>query len=149
MKRILSIIEIVFIILIMCGCSIKDSNNDVASGTKEIPFQSLESYENLFEDVEFPLTLEELDIWDEIGSIETREYAIEVGDRLIEEYKKSGKYSDFVLCSYVYYSKENAWRFDYSIDQSTSDADELIDCSVMYIVIDGGDGRLIAAWVEE
>ena len=41
------------------------------------------------------------------------------------------------------------WRFEYSIDQRNKAIDHLVDCGCLYVAMDGKEGKVIKAWLEE
>ena len=75
--------------------------------------------------------------------------AIEVATTIIEKLHEKGKLSEYTLISIVHSTEDNVWRFEYSIDQRNKDIDHLVDCGCLYVAMDGKEGSVIKAWLEE
>lgn len=89
------------------------------------------------------------DILKEIKPIETNQIATEVATSIIEKLHEKGKFSEYTLISIVHSTEDNVWRFEYSIDQRNKAIDHLVDCGCLYVAMDGKEGRVIKAWLEE
>ena len=53
------------------------------------------------------------------------------------------------MISIVHSTEDNVWRFEYSIDQRNKAIDHLVDCGCLYVAMDGKEGKVIKAWLEE
>ena len=149
MKKIL---VLMLLLLLLVGCSNISNNNNPSKNDSmdntDITIEETEWCDIDWDQIEFPIDLK-IDALKEIGPIDTNQRAINIGTRIIEELHRKGKHPEFTLCTIVHSTKDNVWRFDYSIDQRNTDIDNLIECGVLYVVIDGNNGELIKAWITE
>ena len=149
MKKIL---VLMLLLLLLVGCSNVSNNNNPSKNDSmdntDITIEETEWCDIDWDQIEFPIDLK-IDALKEIKPIDTNQRAINIGTRIIEELHRKGKYPEFTLCTIVHSTKDNVWRFDYSIDQRNTDIDNLIECGVLYVAIDGNNGELIKAWITE
>lgn len=149
MKKVLLII--ILILFSLEGCS-NGSNNTIKNEEdtmQNIYITEIEWCGIEWEKIQFAIDLKEIDIWEEIESIETNQIAIDFATTIIEECHEQGRFSDYKLISIIHSTKDNVWCFEYSIDQRDKEAEKLVDCGCLYVAIDGNKGALIKAWVEE
>ena len=150
MRKVVLIFTLLFL-LSFDGCNNTSSNSDIEGSTamQEINLTETEWCGINWDQIEFLVDLSEIEFIEETKSIETRKDAIEVATTLIEKCHEIGKFSSYTLLSITHSTKDNVWRFDYSIDQRNKDNENLVDCGCLYVAIDGNEGKLIKAWIEE
>ena len=103
-----------------------------------------------WDQIEFPIEQKKIEIPSDVKSIKTKEEAIVIGEAIIENCWKNNKHLDYALLAVIHSIKDNIWRFEYSVDQrDKNDDDEVLLCEVFYVAMDGNDGKIIKAWVEE
>lgn len=145
--------EITFLILLiflLVGCSnISNSSipreNDIM---EDIYITEIDRFNIEWDQIPFPIDFNE-EVLQEIESIGTNKNAVEIGTNIIEEFHRDGKLSEYTLIAITHSTEDNVWCFEYSIDQRNKNIDNLIDCGCLYVAIDGNNGTLIKAWLEE
>lgn len=147
MRKILPLILLLFFLV---GCSNASNSNRLNKDDimKDVYITEIEWCSIEWDQIQFPVDLNE-DILEEIKPIETNKIAIEIANTIIDEFHKNGKLSEYTLISITHSTEDNVWCFEYSIDQRNEDVDNLIDCGCLYVAIDGNEGELIKAWLEE
>lgn len=147
MKKTLSLILFVFLFV---GCNnIKSSENQKENNAMgDICITEIEQLNIEWDQIQSSVKFNE-EILKETDAIATNQNALDVGVNIIEEFHREGKLSEYTLMSITHSIKDNVWCFEYSIDQRDRDIDDLIDCGCLYVVIDGNNGTLIKAWLEE
>lgn len=161
--KMMKITFLILLLFLLVGCSnISNNNNPSENGsnisnsnnpsendtTKDIYIMEIERFDADLDQVEFPVDFDE-EVLKEIEPIDTNQKAKDVGTSIIEALHRDGKHPEYTLLSIVHYVENNAWQFEYSIDQRNVDVDDLIDCGALLVVIDGNKGILIKAWVTE
>ena len=150
MKR---IILLIIFILSLVGCG-NNSNittreeNDLMKDSEEVHITEIDRFDVDWDKLEFNFKLEE-SVLKEIEPIDSKQAAIDVGTSIIEEIHRNGKLTDYVLLSITHSTEDNIWCFEYSIDQRNASPEELIECGGLYVAIEGNEGKLIKAWIEE
>lgn len=145
-------ILILTFLLLICfvGCS-NDPNSNILNENnimKDVYITEIESCSIEWDQIQFPIDLND-DVLKEIEPINTNQIAVVIGTNIIEELHRDGKLSEHTLISITHSTEDNVWCFEYSIDQQNVDIDNLIDCECLYVAIDGNEGELIKAWLEE
>lgn len=131
------------------GTSVEKSDLNSGEGSADsVPVIEVDKYNKDYETVEFPVEFNG-NILELIKPVRTGEEAKTVAIAIIEELHKQGRWIDYTLVSVLHSMEDNVWRFEYSLNQSDVPVDELVDCSCAYVVIDGNEGVIIAAWVVE
>lgn len=115
---------------------------------KNVIVSEVDKYAKDYGKIEFPIEFD-ADVLSLINPIDTDEEAKIVAIDILEERHKQRKWLDYTLVGILHSTEDNVWRFEYSLDQSDVPVDELVDCSCVYVVVDGNSGELIAAWAEE
>lgn len=151
MKKIVSMFLIIILLISGCGETSNDNTTNTSGVTdmEMIDFIEIEQAGIDWNEVEFPISSKEIAIPFNIKSIATKEDAIKIGKAIIENCWDNGKFLDFVLLTIVHSTEDNVWRFDYSIDQRNKKDGTLLLCGGFYVAIDGNNGKVIKAWVEE
>ena len=161
MRKIFLVMLILSLLLITAGCGNELSDdtfnvvttNDTDVNDATIITGDLNIYETDWCDIDlnpmFPVDVESRKVLDEIKPINTNEMAIEVGTSIIVNLHEQGSFPDFVLVGIVHSTEDNVWRFEYSIDYRASINAALTFCECFYVAVDGNDGSIIQAWIEE
>lgn len=144
MRKYLVLITTSLLLISLGGCI---NNKGDESIMVNIPIYETEKYIIPWDSIQFPLNPTMTNLIAKFEPIRTNEYAKYVGETIIEIWHQSGFCSDYVLVSILHSIEDNYWRFEYSLNQY--DAKDLIDCGVIYVVINGNDGSTITAWAEE
>ena len=110
---------------------------------KDIQFTEIDRFNFEWDRVEFPIELGE-DALEKVTPINTTEDAVYIATSIIEELHNDGRMSEYILLSVTHSKEENIWCFEYS-----TEVDTLVECGGLYVAIDGNEGKLIKAWVEE
>lgn len=149
-KILIVIINMLFLVSFV-GCNeILNKNSEKRNmEMQEINFIEIESSGINWEQIEFPIDLSEIECLNETKSIESKQDAIKIAKTIIEKCHEKDMFCDYTLLSIIYSKNDNIWRFDYSIDQRSKDKSDLMDCGNLYVAIDGNEGKLIKAWIEE
>lgn len=143
MRKILSL---VLLLILLVGCSnVSNSNNP---GENDIQIKEIERCNIEWNQIQLPIDFDE-SVLKEIEPIDTKQTAIDIGTNIIEELHRDGKLSEYTLISITHSTEDNVWCFEYSIDQRNADIDNIVDCGCLYAAIDGNEGALIKAWLEE
>jgi len=147
MKKLLPFILLLFFLV---GCVNVSNNNSLDEDDimKEVYITEIERFNMEWDRIQFPIDLNEVTLR-EIKPIETNQTAIEIAKTIMEEFHKKGELSDYTLMSITHSTEDNIWCFEYSIDQQSEEVNNLIDCGCLYVAIDGSQGKLIKAWMEE
>jgi len=157
MKKIRSLLSIAFVVFLFmwCGCVnaeynafINQSGKAGEESSMDISFTEIERFYKEWDQVEFPVQLSE-DVIKGLKPIDTSQTALNTGVFIINRLHDVGKYPAFSLTSILHSSSDNIWVFEYSINQSNKAPMELIDCGCLYVVLNGNNGELIKAWIEE
>lgn len=139
--------------LLACGeISNRETQNSLSTNGEinmEINFAELKWAGINWDEIEFPVDLNEFENSIEHEPILTKEEALKVGQSIIESCWKSNKFLDYSLLTVVHSTEDNIWRFDYSIDQRDKTNSTFLLCGGFYVAIDGSNGEVIKAWVEE
>ena len=147
MKKVLTIMVLLFFLV---GCN-KVSNSNIANEDdvmKDVYIAEIEWCGIAWDQIQHPIDLlNGIDI--EITPIETNKNALDIAITIIEKIHEKGKFPEYTLISIMHSTKDNIWRFEYSIDQRNKDIENLVDCGCLYVAIDGNNGTLIKAWLEE
>ena len=141
---------LIFLIFLLVGCSnISKSSipneNDIM---EDIYITEIDRFNIEWDQIPFSINLNE-EVSQEIELISTNKNAVDIGTNIIEELHKDGKFSEYTLIAITHSTEDNVWCFEYAIDQRNKNIDSLIDCGSLYIAIDGNEGTLIKAWLEE
>lgn len=115
---------------------------------EDIYITEIDRFNIEWDQIPFPIDFNE-EVLQEIESIGTNKNAVEIGTNIIEEFHRDGKLSEYTLIAITHSTEDNVWCFEYSIDQRNKNIDNLIDCGCLYVAIDGNNGTLIKAWLEE
>ena len=141
MKKIIPLLLLLFS-LVGCSC-VMNNNSCVDDVMKDIQITEIDRFNFEWDRVEFPIELGE-DALEKVTPINTTEDAVDIATSIIEELHNDGRMSEYVLLSVTHSKEENIWCFEYS-----TDVDTLVECGGLYVAIDGNEGKLIKAWVEE
>ena len=147
MKKILPLMLLLFF-LVGCSNVSNSSELNVDDIMEDVYITEIDWCGIEWDQIQFPIDLRE-DVLEEIKPIETTQIAIEVATTIIEKLHEKGKLSEYTLISIVHSTEDNVWRFEYSIDQRNKDIDHLVDCGCLYVAMDGKEGSVIKAWLEE
>lgn len=146
MKKILSLIMTI-ILSLMCFSAC--TNNETGSRMKEPEFVEREWSGIEWEKIEFPVDEKKVEIPSSIKAISTKEEALAVGKGILENFWEDKQYTDYVLHAVIHSTKDNIWRFDYSIAQrDRADGIYWVGGSLS-VAVNGNNANLIKAWVEE
>jgi hypothetical protein len=147
MRKILPLLLLLFLLV---GCSnVSNCNNPKENDImQDIYFTEIDWCSIEWNQIQCSIDLNE-DVLKEIEPIDTHRIAVDIGTKIIEELHRDGKLSEYTLISITHSTEDNVWCFEYSIDQQNVDIDNLIDCGCLYVAIDGNNGVLIKAWLEE
>ena len=150
MRKITFLIFLIFLIFLLVGCSnISKSSipkeNDIM---EDIYITEIDRFNIEWDQIPFSINLNE-EVSQEIELISTNKNAVDIGTNIIEKLHKDGKFSEYTLIAITHSTEDNVWCFEYAIDQRNKNIDSLIDCGGLYIAIDGNEGTLIKAWLEE
>lgn len=142
-------LSLVLSLFILAGCSdVSNSKGLNEDARKDISVIETNSCGIDWQEILFPIDLSE-DISEEIKPIKTEQIAIEIAESIIEKLHEEGKFLEYTLISLVHSTEDDIWRFDYSFDQQNRDDNDLVDCGCFSIAVDGTEGYLIKAWIEE
>ena len=141
MKKIIPLLLLLFS-LVGCSC-VTNNNSCVDDVIKDIQITEIDRFNFEWDRVEFPIELGE-DALKKVTPINTTEDAVDIATSIIEELHNDGRMSEYVLLSVTHSKEENIWCFEYS-----TEVDTLVECGGLYVAIDGNEGKLIKAWVEE
>lgn len=145
--RKLLVLMIAVIISAVCfsACANGEKENDM-----EVPkFTETEWSGIEWEKIEFPIDSKEVVIPKNVKAISTKEEAINIGKAIIKNFWENNKFTNYILLTVVHSTKDNVWRFDYSIDQRKNTDGTYLLCGGFYVAIDGSNCNVIKAWVEE
>ena len=146
----LLLVLILFLLFSFGGCNnVSNDTKGYGNGIKqEVHVTEIEWCCTEWDQLQFPVDLK-IDLGKEVKAIETNQYATDVATAILAKCHEQGLFDDYTLVSIVHSKKDNIWRFEYSIDQRSTHIDDLIDCGSLYVAIDGNEGILIQAWIEE
>ena len=144
------IILLVLLLALLVGCNYapKNDNYDEDDNLTDIQIAEIERFDFEWDQVEFPFDPGE-DALAKIAPIGTSKEAVDIATAIINALHEDGRVPEYVLLSVTHSTEENIWCFEYSIDQRNFNADSLVECGGLYIAVDGNEGELIKAWVEE
>lgn len=138
------IIPLLLLLIFITGCSCAPENSSLEGcAMKDIQFTEIDRFNFEWDRVEFPIELGE-DALEKVTPINTTEDAVYIATSIIEELHNDGRMSEYILLSVTHSKEENIWCFEYS-----TEVDTLVECGGLYVAIDGNEGKLIKAWVEE
>ena len=163
MKKVMILLMSLILFLAGCGnepgssdvsdngssCNTSNSSNEKEPNMQEPKFVEIEWAGINWDQIEFPIDPKEIEIPIDVKTISTKEEAIRVGEAIIKNCWKNNKFPDYVFLTIVHSTKDNIWRFDYSIDQRDKDVNDLIDCGGFYVAVNGINCETIKAWVDE
>lgn len=143
-------IFLIFLVFLLAGCNDTTNSNDSkeSDNMKNIYVKEVSQLNIEQDQTQFPVDLND-DVLKKIEPITTRQNALDIGTSIIEALHSDGKFPEYTLISITHSTEDNAWCFEYAIDQRNVDADNLIDCGGLYVTIDGNKGTLLKAWLEE
>ena len=146
-KRIGGMIAIFLSLMILSGNPSFSEMVQTKDGTRLTSVTCLEIEDYIFEmtGMEFPAESVVRDCLNSRQPIVTFEDASAFGYTLLAGFHSKGMFETFSLCSIIHAVDSDKWVFEYSID----DVQALVDCSVLYVIIQGYSGDIIAAWIEE
>lgn len=151
------LITVLLSMLNFAGCD--EMNSDIKTNSiivnsdstnQNIDIVDIEYYYNTeWENVEFPIDLNNLNCFKNAQQINTKQQATVIADKILKEYKELGKCLNHSLTTVIFASKDNVWCFEYSLNTPSDDVSNLIDGDCFYVVINGYNGSFISAWAEE
>ena len=145
MKKKLMIFVLAFTTLLI-GCNADVNEENVM---KDIAIVEMIQYDIDWNHIEFPIDLTNLEIFKKNCTIETDESAVKFATTMIDELHNSSKFLDYESVSIVHSLEDNIWVFEYSLDQKDKRSEDLIDSGGLYVAMDGNEGVLLKAWLEE
>lgn len=157
------VIYCIIILLLLSGCDTKSKSNtnnadkdmidniettikdDSDYNMSEIYFFETESTIMPCDYIEFPVDTSEILKDNEKFQIKTKNDATEVGKLLLKRNQEIGEMQNFDLISITHATKDNIWKFNYSVKHQ----EQWTDSGGICITIDGNTGNILAAWAEE
>ena len=151
MRKIFLILIVLSVMISFNGCFDAENEEEKMGDAvmKEVKFIEIEQCGIDWKQIEFSIDLSTMDFWTEAKSVETRQDALMIGKTLIEKCHENNMFINYTLLSIVYSRQDDIWRFDYSIDQRHKTIEEREDCGNLYVAVQGSNGKLIKAWIEE
>ncbi len=141
---------LILLLFLLVGCT-NVSNSDDPRGNdivEDVYITEIDRFDIEWDQIQFPMDFDE-DLLKEIEPIGTNQKAVDIGTSIIEALHREGKLSEYTLISITHSTEDNVWCFEYSIDQRNVDVDNLMDGGCLHVAIDGTEGTLIKAWLEE
>ena len=126
-----------------------ESASQESTVAQEIEVLKTQECDIAWEQIEFALDIDALGFDDIVERICSDEQAKEMARAIIERCHEKQMFPDWELVYMKHYTQDDFWLFGYSIDQSNTAVENLIDCGGFYVAIDGGKGTVIKAWMEE
>lgn len=148
MKKTLLVTSLFLMLIIFAGCGNHGKENGVDI-SHDIPITEIERYSMENGNIQHPVDLREIHFTETRKPIKANRNAMDAAASVIEKCHEQGRFSDYTLMSIVHSTEDNVWCFEYAIDQRNTDAADLVDCGGFYVAMDGNDGTLIQAWIEE
>lgn len=149
-KTMRKIFFLMLLTFLLVGCSTVSNGNDLKGNDvmEDIYFTETERCEIDWNKVQLSIDFKE-DVLKKIKPIGTKQIAVAVGKSIIEELHGDGKVPEYNLTSITHSTEDNIWCFEYSTDKPNADINNLIDGGCLYVAINGNNGTLIQAWLEE
>lgn len=142
MKKIVPLLLLLFLLV---GCGRPLNKNEIA---ENVSITEIDRLAIAQEPIQCAVELKE-EVLQKIEPIVTNQSAVAVGTHIIEALHSDGKLPAYTLASITHSTEDNAWCFEYAMDQRNRAADNLTDCGGFYVAVDGSKGTLLNAWLEE